>query len=641
MHFPVLIGSYDPTPRRNSFIFGFASVFLSIFLLAIAPNAISSNALAAIEVAQNTNNPQYNRPELNPDVPRNQHTFAQSVMIEVISATFCLVTGIDPITPAQGCLGIDPQTHKLGLSPPADGQPQLGGLLGIAPGMFAQIYTPPASSLDYVRYLSNNFGVVEPAHAQVNGFEALQPIQNIWIAVRNLSYLIFVIIFVIIGLAIMLRVKIDPRTVMTIQNQIPRVIISILLITFSYAIVGLMIDIMWLSTYTGINLITQANPVITNPLGCTNETLQKRASQGLVNTPFSYGDSLLEQEVDVPIPVTGGTGGIECDDGVWGTSWNVSIAMGGIVGNTLVKAVTGNTGEIECNWGTYFKDVPIIKWFTPAYWSGEQDPPGKDNSCVSYVISTTLSFLTTIIAVLIVACIILFMLFRIWFVLLKAYVMIILYAISGPLWIIMGLLPARDREGKPYLGFGKWFRRIFANLAIFPATALLLTTAAILMNAFNNNAAVNNFVPPLVGNPNMQYFGTLLAFGLLLATPGLLEIIKESVHASGQQGKMAAATIANSVAGGSAPAKGLGQRAWNTAFWKNPYTRQSGPGWNKLMGKKPETFDNGDVKPGVRNRFRQIRRKAVTALGGLNRQDAGGHSGGGTPPGGGTAGGHG
>ena len=46
------------------------------------------------------------------------------------------------------------------------------------------------------------------------------------------SIFCFVLVFVIVGVAIMLRVKIDPRTVMTIQNQIQNLLLEFFLLLF-------------------------------------------------------------------------------------------------------------------------------------------------------------------------------------------------------------------------------------------------------------------------------------------------------------------------------------------------------------------------------------------------------------------------
>ena len=44
----------------------------------------------------------------------------------------------------------------------------------------------------------------------------------------------------------MFRAKINPQTVVTIQSAIPKAVVALILVTFSYAIAGLMIDLMYL-----------------------------------------------------------------------------------------------------------------------------------------------------------------------------------------------------------------------------------------------------------------------------------------------------------------------------------------------------------------------------------------------------------
>ncbi|MGI5826171.1 MAG: hypothetical protein ACOX50_02030 [Patescibacteria group bacterium] len=112
-------------------------------------------------------------------------------------------------------------------------------------------FNPPVSSKEYFADVSKNFGV-KTAHAQGIGFAGLQNLLPLWKATRNLAYVFFVLIFMYVGLAIMFRVKIDPKTVISIQSALPKFIIALILITFSYAIVGLMIDLIYVLIYLGI-----------------------------------------------------------------------------------------------------------------------------------------------------------------------------------------------------------------------------------------------------------------------------------------------------------------------------------------------------------------------------------------------------
>jgi hypothetical protein len=118
------------------------------------------------------------------------------------------------------------------------------GLLGFSANMIASVYNPPASGVQYIASLKDSF-LGKPAYAQNgSGFAGLQPILPIWRGFRNIVYLLSSLIFIIIGVLIMLRVKISPQAVITVQNAVPQLITTLILVTFSYAIAGLLIDVM-------------------------------------------------------------------------------------------------------------------------------------------------------------------------------------------------------------------------------------------------------------------------------------------------------------------------------------------------------------------------------------------------------------
>lgn len=121
-----------------------------------------------------------------------------------------------------------------------------GGLLGSATNTIASLYNPPASGIEYLAQMKDNF-LGKPAYAQNGGigFQGLQPILPIWKAFRNMVYILSSIVFIIIGVMIMLRVKISPQAVINLQNAIPQLITALILVTFSYAIAGLIIDFMY------------------------------------------------------------------------------------------------------------------------------------------------------------------------------------------------------------------------------------------------------------------------------------------------------------------------------------------------------------------------------------------------------------
>src|SRR6185437_11834852 len=122
--------------------------------------------------------------------------------------------------------------------------------------------------------------------------------------------------------------------------------------------------------------------------------------------------------------------------------------------------------------------------------------------------------------------------FRLWYQLIKCYLTFLIFVIVGPIWIVLGLIPGRP------LGFEKWLRIIFSNLAVFPLVAFLLVFARVLVDSVPTNAGAglpnSFFVPPLVGNPSLSTFSTLMGFGAILIAPTVPDQIKERMKSTGQ-----------------------------------------------------------------------------------------------------------
>lgn len=103
------------------------------------------------------------------------------------------------------------------------------------------------SGITYLREKTNQFNPIQEVKAQASGFgfEAAEPVRLLWSASRDITYFILVLAIIVMAFMIMFRVKNSPQTVVTIQSTLPKLIVAIVLITFSYAIAGLMIDLMY------------------------------------------------------------------------------------------------------------------------------------------------------------------------------------------------------------------------------------------------------------------------------------------------------------------------------------------------------------------------------------------------------------
>ncbi|MBU1085356.1 hypothetical protein KKB06_03330 [Patescibacteria group bacterium] len=147
---------------------------------------------------------------------------------------------------------------------------QAPGAIHLAGGLVSQIITqPPSSSVEYLADLGSRIGLVKPAYAQDStGYRGLFGVLETWKIFRNISYALFVIIFVVVGFMIMFRSKLNPQTVVSLQLALPKLIVTLLLITFSYAIAGFVIDLIYLITYLAANILdAEAADYMTTGLG--------------------------------------------------------------------------------------------------------------------------------------------------------------------------------------------------------------------------------------------------------------------------------------------------------------------------------------------------------------------------------------
>ncbi len=139
------------------------------------------------------------------------------------------------------------ETHILNnpnLSPGA----KLGLLGSTGVAVNAVLYNPP--QIDVVEHLAMEWvpNYKESTGGTVyasSGFERLQDsgIVGLWQIVRNIAYTLFVVVFIVAGFMIMFRHKLGGQTMVTIYNTLPGIIIGLILVTFSFAIVGIIMDI--------------------------------------------------------------------------------------------------------------------------------------------------------------------------------------------------------------------------------------------------------------------------------------------------------------------------------------------------------------------------------------------------------------
>lgn len=334
------------------------------------------------------------------------------------------------------------------------------GALAASGKLVALLYAkPPVSGVQYFASEIQKFNPVQPAYAQTGkGYEILTPVQGLWTAFRNIAYVGFVIIFVIMGFMIMFRAHISPQAVATVQDSIPRIVIALILVTFSYAIAGLMIDVMFLILNVVIKALVDLN-------------LLAADKQNLVFEHSVFGV-------------------------IWG-SWKDTFA-------TVAQALSDLIKDLI--------DLPF----------------GLNN---------VIGFLGGSLGAIVVGIALLFIMFRVFFMLLMAYAMIIILTMAAPFFFLIQALPGNN-------GAKEWFKQMAANVSVFPVTALMFIFAGILggIGALGGSAAsqlgggeIGPF-PLLAGDIHADALGRLIGIGFLLMTPSAADMVKKFIGAQGLGG---------------------------------------------------------------------------------------------------------
>jgi hypothetical protein len=181
-----------------------------------------------------------------------------------------------------------------------DGKPtQTAGALGGLRTAMASTFTQPASAQTAIADALNSAGIpiATPAYAQGIGFSALDPILEAWKVFRNLAYLFFIFAFVIIGFMIMFRQKVGQAAI-TAQQAIPQIIVALVMVTFSYAIAGLLIDLMYLIMYLLVGIFGEETTLVDlNVVSLTGNLLWKGWTN--IGAIGEFVDATLEANISI------------------------------------------------------------------------------------------------------------------------------------------------------------------------------------------------------------------------------------------------------------------------------------------------------------------------------------------------------
>jgi hypothetical protein len=359
---------------------------------------------------------------------------------------------------------------------------QPGGLMSSTSNIIASAFTPMASGVEYVAQIKNNF-LGKPVYAaNQTGFEGLSSIMNLWKMSRNIVYVLISLVFIGIGIMIMLRIKISPQATVTIQSSIPKIISTLILVTFSYAIAGFCIDL--------INLIQAfAISLLFNGLG-------KNLTDNLF--PLGWSNISIQRLIEI-IKQSFGTNAYSFSNlnnlNLWGVMSLVQrlapnfiiLLLGGVIGGIMGAGVGASAGPVGVATGAA--------------------AGGAVGGLLIGLIITIVIFIYLI---------------KFGFGLAKCYLVTLIKIIFAPFEILLGAFPNSKN------GFSSWLIGVVANLAVFPVSVLFLIVANLLIDSVGG-VGTGLWAPTLVQGPYVWFLPLMIGLAAIAMLSKLPTLIPEAI----------------------------------------------------------------------------------------------------------------
>lgn len=370
---------------------------------------------------------------------------------------------------------------------PSDGNANFNGsVFGyITQGIALPYLNPPASGVYWVYdTLQNNNLVPKSYAAEGIGFSALRPLIGLWKIFRNVAYMILVSILIVIGFMIMFRVKINPQTVVSLENSLPRIVVTLLLITFSFPIAGFMIDLMYIIMAIGINLFSGYIDIGKN-IGILSGNSWSLWDEVFWNGDiWSVGPALFEI-----LPAS--------------TGYFLRLMVAFI--SILLLNLTPIGKKIL---GTEFLKNTITMFEGLIQFGGAFIV----NSIIFGIIVTIVPLIISFIVLL--SALVVF--FRIFFLLFKSYIKILLLIIFSPLILLLDAIPGKKM-------FLMWLKNMTSNLIAFPIISTLIILSSVI-TALDSEGKL--WTPPFLYSNQSSPILVLVSIGILFMIPDIVKVVR-------------------------------------------------------------------------------------------------------------------
>ncbi len=293
---------------------------------------------------------------------------------------------------------------------------KIGLLETVNTGIVAMLYNPQTVDVpshlakEWIPGYDSSSTSIYAVGGHQSGYEELQSsgVDVLWSRVRNIAYVMFVLIMIVIGFMIMFRSKIGGQTMVTIGNAIPNIIIALVLVTFSFAIAGLIIDL------GGLILIFLYSILSGKSAIDYTEFVSISGPFTLFKLVVSGGGNVLQS--------------------------GTFLGGAGITGLVTVIVAAISSISIAGPAGLLIGGIGVMLFF------------------------------------LVIAGIVGYGCIKVWIMLLKSYLTILLQVIGAPIILMTAALPGNTKA------VGNWIKGIAKNVLVFPATFALLNLPSALLN---------------------------------------------------------------------------------------------------------------------------------------------------------------
>ncbi|MCX7881202.1 MAG: hypothetical protein N2482_01660 [Patescibacteria group bacterium] len=399
----------------------------------------------------------------------------------------------------------------------------------------------PASGMYWAYSGLQNAGFIPKTYAAEGiGFAAIKPFMNIWKVFRDISYMLLVLVLIAIGFMIMFRTKLNPQTVISVENSLPKIVVSLILITFSFPIAGFLIDLMYVIIIVIISILapqlSQSSAEIASQY--LNPSFGKIFPRHFFKNMAGVGMALfniMPEGIRSILIIA-----LQIASGIFFTKIFKELLGGDKKG--LIKQLTELFDGVHVlgnSLGSLLNIIGIV-------------------ADVLIFISIALFGFPFFLALLVFFTV-LFLIFRVFFALFMNYLQIILLIIFAPFLLVFEAIPGKGT-------FSFWLKNLIANLLGFIVVITLILVSDIIMRTFSVDQPT--WAPPFIYGLDGKSIAALIGMGIYLLIPDFLKLIKELLGAKGLPINLGLGTFFGGV--GAAFSGGMGAISQITSLSQTP-----------------------------------------------------------------------